>query len=434
MEVILILVLIIFNGLLVMSEMSLVSSKKARLLQMVEKGSMGAAKALDLQEKPAHFLSTIQVGITSVSILSGIIGEKSLVGPVTDFFISMGMQANIAHDVSSVLVITCLTYLSVIFGEIIPKRIALVLSDKIAGLISIPMYWLSTILLPLVWIFTKSSEIIMCIFGLDKIKQPSVTNEEVKELMSQGSEDGTFHVSEEQIVTNVLHMDEKRVSAIMTHRADITFIDVKNDFKENIEKIIESKFTRTVLIEEHIDNILGIVHVTDILSLIKSGQPFDLTQHVETVLYLPETVNAIQVLECFKRKKKEVAIIVNERGENIGMITLHDIMSAMVGNIDEEDSSEDIEKKNENSWLVEGSTHLEKLEQELNIEKLEVSHDIYTIAGFILEHAASIPEVGYFVEVIQGENQFKFEVMEMQKNTVSKVQITKKPIVVPNPV
>jgi putative hemolysin len=426
MELVLVVFLIALNGIFAMSEMSLVSSKKARLQQMVDKGSIGAAKAMALQDNPTKFLSAIQVGITTISILSGIVGEKSLVEPVSHWFVAMGMAEATAKTLSSVTVIAFLTYLSVVFGEIIPKRVALVIAERVASIIAIPMDWVSRITYPVVWIFTKTSQLIMKLLRLDKIKQMPVSNEEIKELMSQGSEAGIFHESEEQIITNVLHMDEKRVSTIMTHRSDLLFIDIKDDFKENISKIVNGKFSRTILVDDNIDNIVGILHVTDILPLIKSDVPFDLKNHVETTLYLPETVTSIQVLENFKRKKKEVAIIVNEHGENIGMVTLFDVMSAIVGDIaTDEQLPKEILQRDENSWLVEGITNLDKVEKELDLDALNNSEDIYTIAGYILEKAACIPDAGFKFVVMQGENDITFEVMDMDKNTVDKVLITK---------
>lgn len=429
MELLLVLLLIILNGLFAMSEMSLVSSKKVRLQQLVDKGSIGAAKAIALQEKPDHFISTIQVGITSIGILSGIVGEKSLVLPVTDFLLNCGFNTSLSHTIASVGVIAFLTFMSVVFGEIIPKRLGLMLPEKFASIVAIPMSWLAKIAYPVVWAFTSSSVLILKLFRLNNIQQATVTNEEIKELMEQGADAGVFHPDEQRLVSNILHMDEKRVDTIMTRRADIFYIDVADSFKENIEKLVNGSFSRVVLIKDDIDNVLGILHMTDILTRIQKNEPFKFEEFMRPALYLPETITATQVLETFKRKKTEAAIVVSEYGENIGIVTLVDVMEAIVGDIatDNDEDDPEVVIRSDGSFLVDGLITLEKFKQVLDIEDedVEVVEGINTLSGLIMEKAGEIPNAGYKTELTLKSCKISIEVMDMDKNCIDKVLLIK---------
>jgi putative hemolysin len=431
MEILLVLILILLNGIFAMSEMALVSSKRIKLQQLIDKGSIGAAKAAHLQEKPEHFISTIQVGITVIGILNGIVGEKSLVEPVSLFVQNLfGLSLATSQTISSVGIIVFLTYLTVVFGEIIPKRIGLMLPERIASILAIPIDALSKATLPIVWLFTTTSVVILKLFKLDNIQQAPVSNEEIKELMGQGADAGVFHESEKQLVANVLHMDEKKVETIMTHRAELFYVDIEDSFKDNIEKIIQGKYSRIVVVKENIDNILGILHMTDILQALKNNESFKLEDYMKAPLYLPETIMTSQVLENFKRKKTEFAIIVNEYGENIGVVTLVDIMEAIVGDIvtDESENNPEIKQRDgfDNSYFVDGLITLDRLSSflEKKEEDIPVSEGINTLAGLIMEYAGAIPHTGYKLEIKIKDLTISLEVADMDKNCVDKVIMT----------
>lgn len=427
MEFILILFLILLNGFFALSEMALVSAKKVRLQQQADKGSVGAIKAIRLQENPSIFLSAVQVGITSISILNGIVGEKALVIPVSDTLINIGFEAEISKTIASVIIIVFLTFLSVVFGEIIPKSVALAISDKIAAIVSIPMYWVAKISAPIVWVFTNTSQLILKIFKLHAIEQAPITNEEIKELMGQGTEAGVFHESEKELVANVLHMDEKSAASIMTHRGEWKYIDLKDDFPTNRAKLIENKISRILVVDGDINNVVGFVHITDILAEVCSGKEFDIKQYVETPLYLPQTVTASQVLEQLKASHKEIAIVINEYGENIGLVTAKDIMSAIVGDIEvpEEEEDQDIIKREDGSFLIDGLISLDKMTSTLDLEKFNQYSEINTLSGFIMAYAAKVPHTGYSVELDTQRYTLLLEVIDMDKNCVDKVLVKK---------
>lgn len=434
MEIFLVLGLILLNAIFAMSEMSLVSAKKVRLQQLMDKGSIGAAKALVLQENPTRLFSTLQVGITSIGILSGIVGEKSLVEPISIFLQNfLGITVSLSQTLSSVGVIIFLTFMSVVFGEIIPKQLGIALPERIASIISIPMSWLSKIALPIVYIFSKSSHFFLKLLRLDNIQQSSVSNEEIKELMVQGAESGVFHASEGQLVANILKMDETKVENIMTHRGEFFYIDITKDFKENIDKLVNGSFSRVIIVKENIDNIIGILHMTDILTKIQKNEIINFEEYMKSPLYLPETVTATQVLESFKRKKVESAIIVNEYGENIGIVTLVDIMEAIVGDVASDNGEEDPEVviREDGSYLIDGLITLDRLARALEIdeEDMDISENIATLSGVVMEKANEIPNVGFNFTLKADNFELDIEVVDMDKNCVDKVLVTKRKII-----
>jgi putative hemolysin len=427
MEILLILVLIFLNGIFAMSEIALISAKRSRLQQIVENkqfGYNGAREALLLQENPRMFLSTIQVGITSISILSGIVGEKSLISPLATFFVAQGLTEKFSFGLASGLVIVSITFMSVIFGEIIPKSIALTISDKIAAFIAIPMSVLAKTTYPFVWLFTETSELILKIMKINRFENTTVTNEEIKELMGQGTEAGVFHENEQELVANVLHMDERSAVSIMTHRGEWKFIDINDSFEENRNKIVENKLLKVLVVDGDINNILGFIDVSNILSLICVGGNFNFKNYIEEPLYLPQTVTISQVLEQFKSMKKDVTIIINEYGENIGIVSLKDIMSSIIGDIAvaKEEEDKEIKKREDGSYIVDGLIALDKLSSKLSIEDLKLS-GVNTISGLVMFYAGRVPDVGDVFKIEKQDYKMEIEVLDMDKNCIDKVLI-----------
>lgn len=427
MEFLAVFMLILLNGLFAMTEMALVSSKKARLQQLIDKGSIGAIKALALQDNPAHFLSAIQVGITTISILSGIIGEKALVEPTMNFLMNFGLEESVAKSTASVVVILCLTFMSVIFGEIIPKRLGLVLPERIAAIFSIPMNFLTKISFPIIWLLTYVSEGLMNFVGVNRIEQTKVSNAEIKEMMEAGSSAGVFHEAEQEIVANVLHMDEKKAVSIMTHRTDLFYIDLNDGFEANIEKIIYGEHSKILVVEGSVNNVMGIIQVVDILSLIHKDEEFNLQEKMKKPLYLPESVTTTQVLEQFKLNKSEMAVIVNEYGENIGLVTLVDIMESIVGDVgaytDEED--QEIVEREDGSHLIDGLISLDKFGSYFKIDEIKTNESVHTLAGLIFEHSGFIPKAGYKAQIKYKDCELFIEIMDMDNNCIDKVLVKK---------
>lgn len=417
--------LILLNALFVMTEIALLSSKKPRLQQLIDKGSIGAKKALELHDNSVYIISTIQICITSISILSGIIGEKSLIAPTTNFIVNLGLEKELAMTIASVVIIIMLTTLSVIIGEIVPKRMGLLSPEKIISFFAIPINLITKIFYPIVYVLTQLSEFILSMFGLNKEQDTLVSNEEVKELMEVGSSAGIFHETEQEIVANVLQMDEKKVVSIMTHKNDLFYIDIKEDFKRNINKIIHGNHSKVIVIEDDINSILGIVNVVDILSAIHNQEEFDIKQKIQKVLYLPEYVTTTNVLEQFKINKAKLAIIVNEYGENIGLVTLMDLLQSIVGEVMHDQAIEDADiiERSDGTYLVDGLISLDKFAINFDIDELKNNESYYTLAGLIFSLFGTIPKTGYKKEVEYKKYKLYIEVIDMDGNTIDKVLI-----------
>jgi putative hemolysin len=426
MDILIVLGLILLNGLFAMSEMALVSSKKARLQQLADNGSLGALKAIGIQDNSTYFISTVQVGITVISILNGIVGEQTLVEPFSKILINLGLEDGLASKTSHISIIVFLTFISVVFGEIIPKKLGLLIPEQVSRFMAIPMDFITKLFFPIIWILTKISETLINLFGLNNIQQMPVSNEEVKELMEVGSEAGVFHQSEQQIVANVLHMDEKKAVSIMTPRGELFYVDLKDSFKENIEKIIDGNYSKVLVVESTVDNVVGVLNILELLPLIYKNKEFDFKSILKKPLYVPETVTTTQVLEQFKANKIDCAILVNEYGENIGLVTLSDIMEAIVGEVVENNNEEDeIIEREDGSLLVDGLIPLDKLGQYLKNDEIQANDVVHTLAGLIFENCGIIPQTGFKLEIKYKEMILNLEIVDMDKNCIDKVLIKK---------
>lgn len=424
LDLILIFFLIALNGLFAMSEVAIISLKKARLQHLVDKGSRGAMMALKLQEDPSRFLSSIQIGITSIGILSGIVGEKSLGGPFSEFLMSLGLTQALTQPVSSVSIIVFLTYMSVVFGELVPKTIGLVLSEKIACVVSIPLNVLANIFFPLVWLFSKTGKMCLKVLGLGNIEQEPVSNEEIKQLMSEGENAGVFHKEEGKMVANVLHMDEKSATSVMTHRSEWDVINIRLPFEEVKAQIIASEHSKLLIVDGTLDNLLGFISIKNILSKLCNSANFDVTEFIEQPLYLPITVTASQVLEELKRNRRDISIVINEYGENVGLITMSDIMSAIVGDIEPEDEpgEEDIVDRKDGSFLIDGLIALDKLKSEFDLgDEFDRFAGISNLNGFMMGSFGKIPSVGAILNLESNGKRVSLEVVDMDKNCIDKV-------------
>lgn len=430
MDIFLVVLLVILNGIFAMSEMSLVSAKKVRLQQMADKGNRGAKAALQLQSDPTRMLSSVQVGITCIGLLSGMIGEKALIEPLAALMISWEVPVSLAKTSSMFIVVFVLAFMSVVLGEIVPKRIGLVLAERVASILATPMTWLSIIALPIVFIFTKSSEMMLKILKLDQTPSQAANDEEIEEMMSEGSKVGNFDTDEMLMVSNVLKLDRKKVTSIMTRHIDFVCVDIQKSLEENIQIISEAEFSKVVVIDGNVNNIIGYLPVLKTMHLIKQQAPIDFVELAEKPLFLPETLTTMQVLRNFRQAQKGFGIVVDEHGENIGLVTISDIFSAMIGEITPDAEEEpEIVSRGENSWFIDGSTALDDVEEYLNLEKLSTSGSVYTMAGFILEKAECIPSAGFKFKMNHGNFEIEIEVADMDGNTIDKVILTRNEIV-----
>ncbi|QKS27609.1 MAG: HlyC/CorC family transporter [Candidatus Accumulibacter similis] len=428
MDIALLLLLIVLNGILAMSEIAVVSSRQSRLQKLSEDGHSGARSALSLQQEPSTFLSTVQVGITTVGILSGAIGEATLAAPLAEWLRSFALLAPHADAVALTLVVVAVTYCSVVVGELVPKRLGLLAPERVASFVAGPMGVVSRLARPLVWLLSSSSSLILRLLGAPRTQDSTVTDDEIKVLMGQGADAGVFHASEQAIVSNVLRLDEQRISAIMTHRKDIYLLDL-NDSEEEIRKrLADSPYRRIVVCRDGLDGIVGVLRTSDLLKGVLLGQPLTVEAFVRPALYVPASVTTIQLLETFRRAHQQCALMVDEYGGLQGLVTLTDVLTSIVGDLPTSDTPEelDIVVREDGSWLADGSVSIERLKSVLGVHPElsgEGENAFNTLGGFVMYVLGKVPlPADHFVV-----EDLRFEVVDMDRHRVDKVLIARVP-------
>jgi putative hemolysin len=429
MDLALVFFLILLNGIFALSEMAVISSRRARLQRLSDEGSTGARAALLLHIEPSRFLSTIQVGITSVGILSGAVGERSLVAPVTEWLATFPLIAEYSKVIAIVTVVLGITYLSVVVGELVPKRLALLAPERVASIVAKPMNWLSRSARPLVLLLTASSDLLLRPFGGRGGNEPPVTDEEIKVLMQQGAQAGVFHESEQEIVYNVLRLDEQRIAAIMTPRVDVYALNLNDPQDILRERIAASSYDRIIVYRDNLEHILGVLVTSDLLKHVLSGEAVD-ADIVEAVLkqplYVLEHVTTTQLLERFRQMSQQFALIVNEYGEFQGMVTLTDVLTAIVGVLPFEDAGgeQEIVRRNDSSWLVDGSVSIERFKAALSVHENLPGEDgdsFHTLGGFVMHALGRIPRAADHFDAVG----LTFEVVDMDNNRVDKILVSR---------
>lgn len=423
LDILIIFALILLNGLFAMAEIAIVSSRKARLMQRAEEGSTGAAAALRLQDEPGRFLSTVQVGITSIGILSGAFGEGAIGDRLQIHIAQVALLAPYAKVIATVVMVIIITYLSTVLGELVPKRLALHSPENIATLIARPMEWLSGIASPAVKLFSVSSEAILRLFGAVRRDEPPVTEAEIRVLMEQGTEAGVFEESEQKLVSNIFTLDDKTLRAIMTPRVDVFYLDLKDPLEENKRKIAGTPYNTIPIAEGGLEHVVGVVRSKDLLAQSLRGEAIDLAAMAQPPLFVPESVSPMQVLETFKKARMHVALIVDEYGEVQGLVTMNDVLEAIVGDIPSSGSAEDPEavRRADGSWLMDGMIAIDKVKELLLLDDLpgETEGTYHTLGGFVMLQLGRVPRVADHFEW----QSRRFEVVDMDKNRIDKVLV-----------
>ena len=427
MDLLLIFFLIVLNGVLAMSEIAVVTARKTRLKQRAEAGHGSAGTALALANEPGPFLSTVQVGITSIGILSGALGEAAIADDLAAALARLPVIGPYSQAVALALIVVMVTYLSVIIGELVPKRIALLNPEGIASAVARPMRVLSTISAPVVHFFNFSSEAVLRLVGAKPSAEPPITDEEIRVLMEQGRRAGVFEPSEPTLVANILRLDEQRVTAIMTPRLDILYLDLEDDVEDNRSRIITSPYSRLPVCRGGLDTVLGFLSAKDVLARQLRGEPLDLTASLEAPLYVPETLSPNHLLETFRKARKQLALIVDEYGDVQGLATLTDVMEAIVGDIPTAEEAEDNEavRREDGSWLLDGMLSLDKFKQIFGTGELpeEDIGNVHTIGGFAMLRLGRVPKVADRFEW----RGLRFEVVDMDRNRVDKLLVVPPP-------
>lgn len=418
MEILILAGLIFLNGLFSMAEIALVSARKARLEGQAAKGDHKAKEALALASHPDKFLSTVQIGITFIGIFTGIISAGKLTTDLAASLSRWPILEPYSHGIATVIIVIIITYFSLVFGELVPKRIGLSRPEAIAKIMASPMHFVSRITHPFIWLLSKSGGLIVKIFNI-KSDNSQVTEEEIKAIISEGTEHGAIEEAEQEIIERIFHLGDRNITSLMTHRSDIIWFDLEDNEEKIKEKILREPHSVYPICDGEIDNIRGVVllkdlYVTDDMMLFK--------QIMKPAMFVPENNTAYQVLERFKSTKKHSCFIVDEYGTLQGMITLNDILEAIVGDMPQPEVQDyEITERDDGSYLVDAQipfydflTRFEKTEW-MN----EGEHEFDTLAGFILHRLERIPHTGDKFDW----KGFRFEIIDMDGHRIDKVMV-----------
>ena len=423
MELLIVFLLSIASGIFVMSEMAIVSARKVRLQQMANQGNVSARLALELANAPNQFLAIVQVGITLIIIVSGAFGESAIAKKVSPLLGFIPWMEPYRETIASAISILIVTYLTLVIGELVPKRVALNNPENIASAIARPMRMFATIASPVVYLLSASTDFVVRLLGIRPSTAPQVTEEEIKVLIEQGTEAGTFEEAEQDMVERVFRLGDRRVSALMTPRPEIVWLDLDDSAETNRQAIIDSSHSRYLVCQGELDNTLGIVRVNDLLADCLASKPLDLTKALQRPVYVPESTPGLKILELFKQSGTQMAIVVDEYGVIQGLVTLNDILEEIVGDLPSVDQVDEPQavRREDGSWLVDGMLPVEELFELLDIGELpkEQRGNYHTVGGFVVTHLGRIPTATDAFEW-QG---IRFEVMDMDGNRVDKVLV-----------
>src|SRR6188474_1474536 len=418
MEILILAALILLNGLFSLAEIALVSARKSRLEIQANKGDKKAKEALNLANKPETFLSTVQMGITVIAIITGIYSGEKITDDLALYLKQWPILEKYSYGIATTIVVIIVTYFTIIFGELVPKRLGLSRPEAIAKAAARPMSWISTVTHPFIWLLSKSSNIIIQLFGLKK-NDNQVTEEEIKAIISEGTEQGAIEETEQEIIERVFHLSDRNITSLMTHRSDVIWFGL-DDTEETIkEKIVSEPHSIYPICDGNIDNIKGVVAIKDLYVSPDNVQFKDL---MRPALFVPENNTAFQVMEKFKESKLHSCFIVDEYGTILGMITLNDILEAIIGDMPQPDMLDyEVTEREDGSFLVDAQipfydflTHFEKAEW-----MHEGEQEFDTLAGFILHRLERIPHTGDKLDW----KGFQIEIMDMDGHRIDKVMV-----------
>jgi putative hemolysin len=420
-DVLIVIVLILLNSIFVLSEMSVASSRKARLQQRLNEGDKGAKTALDLIQNPNLFLATVQIGITLVGVFVGAVGGTTLAEPLAAALARAPQLAEFADSIALVIVVVAITFFSIIFGELVPKRIALQNPEQIASALAGPMLVVSKLFSPFVWLLGRITNLVLKVLGVKPSSEPPVTEEEIQLLIDQGTEAGVFEEAEHDMVEGVFSLGDQRVYSLMTPRTDVIYLDIDDSMEEIREKIKGSAFSRFPVRQGTLDMILGIVKARDLLVRSLSGEQIKLKEILKPAFFIPETMFASRALEIFKEKGTELLLVIDEFGGLQGLITIHDILEEIVGQIELEEPQ--ATQRQDGSWLLDGMLEVDEFKEIFKLQALPHEDEYETLSGFVMMSLRRVPQSADHFEW----HGLRFEVIDMDGRRVDKVLVTTLP-------
>lgn len=420
-EILLILLFIVINGIFVMSEMAIASSRQARLQQRINDGDKKADAALKLNQDPNMFLATVQIGITLISVLTGVVGGATFAEPLGIILANVPLLRPYSQSVALGIVVVGITTVSIVVGELLPKRIALHNPELFASALAGPMIFVSKVFTPIVWLFSRITDGLLRLLGIKPGTEPPVTEEEIHLLIDQGTQAGVFEESEQDMVEGVFSLGDQRVYSLMTPRTDIIYLDINDTVEEIRTTIAESEFSRFPVRQDSLDTILGIVKARDLLVRSLSGEAIKLRELLKPAFFIPETMFASRALEVFKEKGTELLLVIDEFGGLQGLLTINDVLEEIVGQIEMEEPQ--ATQRQDGSWLLDGMLEVDEFKEIFNLKVLPHEAEYETLSGFVMVSLGRVPQSADFFEW----NGLRFEVVDMDGRRVDKVLVTALP-------
>lgn len=420
MEIAILLALILLNGLFAMSEIALVTARKARLQKRIEEGDRGAIEAIKLGEDPTRFLSTVQIGITSIGVLNGVVGESTLAQPLGVWLQGFGMQTVTAGYVATAIVVAGLTYFSIVLGELVPKRLGQMAPESIARLVARPISFLAVASTPFVKLLSSSTRLVLRLLGVTSGRGPAVTEEEIHALLVEGSEAGVIEQNEHTMVRNVFRLDDRQLTSLMVPRGDVVCLDVEVPLEENLRRIEESDHSRFPVVRGGMHDMLGVVSARQLLARRLRGEPTDLTAVLQAPVFVPESVTGMELLENFRASGGQMAFVIDEYGEVLGLVTLQDLIEAITGEFKPDSAGEEwAVQREDGSWLLDGLIPIPELKDRLVLRHVpeEDKERYHTLSGMLLLLLGRLPQTGDTVRW----GDWKYEIVDMDGKRIDKV-------------
>lgn len=428
MEVLFLVALILLNGVFAMSEIALVTARRSRLSRLAEDGDGSAVTALKLHDEPTRFLSTVQIGITSIGILSGIVGEAVLADPLALWLQSLGVAQDVSSIVSTALVVVVITYVAIVIGELVPKRVGQLNPESIALLVARPMQLLSLITRPFVRLLTISTETLLRLLGQRERPGQSVTEEEIHAMLEEGSEAGVIEQHEHDMVRNVFLLDDRQIASLMIPRSEITYLDVADSHQQTLDRVTESEHSRFPVCRGGLHNVLGIVNAKQLLNQTLKGGSAELTAMLLPAVFVPETLNGMELLRHFRASGTQMVLVVDEYGEVQGLVTLQDVLEAVTGEFNPRNQEDAwAVQREDGSWLLDGLIPIPEFKDKLELRSTpeEERGRYHTLSGLMMWLLGRVPHTG---DIATLEN-WRLEVVDLDGKRVDKVLASRAQIV-----
>lgn len=420
MEIFILMALILLNGAFAMSEIALVTAKRSRLTRLAEDGDASSVIALRLGEEPTRFLSTIQIGITAIGILNGIVGEAVLAAPFAVWLQTFGIEQEASEIGATVLVVVVITYISIVIGELVPKRIGQFNAEGIARMVARPISLLSIASRPFVLLLSFSTDNLLRILGLRDLGGSNVTEEDIHAMLAESSEAGIIEQEEHQMVRNVFRLDDRQISSLMIPRGDIIYLDVNNSLEANLTLVADSYHSRYPVCRNGFDELLGVITAKQLFNQLQKSGKADLTEQLQPCAYVPESLTGMELLEQFRASGTQMVFVIDEYGEIQGLVTLQDVLEAVTGEFTPRNAEDAwVVQRDDGSLLLDGLIPIPELKDRLNLKETpeEDKGRYHTLSGMMMWLLGRLPNTG---DMAEWEN-WQFEVVDLDGKRIDKV-------------